>query len=93
MNEQEGREVLYQHLREYRGRPYEALVALLGQPQLAEVAGPSGTNYQLEVQVFWDGPRHGNVRVLCSIDDGGLRAFVPLTDSFIMAPSGVFIGE
>jgi hypothetical protein len=93
MNEQEGKDLLYEHLKEYRGLPYGALVALLDQPQVAEVTGPSGTKYQLEVQVFWDGPRHGNVRVLGSIDDGGLRASVPLTDSFIMAPNGVFIGE
>ena len=27
------------------------------------------------------------------VDDGGLRAFVPLTEDFIMAPDGSFIGE
>ncbi len=27
------------------------------------------------------------------IDDGGLHAFAPLVDSFIMAPDGSFIGE
>ena len=37
--------------------------------------------------------RRGHLRVLGSIDDGGIRAFFPLTDSFIMAPDGSFIGE
>jgi hypothetical protein len=33
------------------------------------------------------------VHVLGAIDDGGLRAFVPLCDDFIMAPDGSFVGE
>jgi len=28
-----------------------------------------------------------------SIDDGGLRAFFPITDSFIVAQDGSFVGE
>jgi hypothetical protein len=28
-----------------------------------------------------------------AIDDYGWRAFVPLTDDFIMAPNGSFVGE
>jgi hypothetical protein len=28
-----------------------------------------------------------------SIDDGGWRAFLPWTDSFIIAPDGSFVGE
>jgi hypothetical protein len=28
-----------------------------------------------------------------SIDDGGLSAFSPLTDDFIITPDGGFIGE
>jgi len=27
------------------------------------------------------------------IDDGGLRAFMPLCDDFIIAPNGRFVGE
>jgi hypothetical protein len=28
-----------------------------------------------------------------SIDDGGWRAFSPLTESFILAKTGTFVGE
>jgi hypothetical protein len=31
--------------------------------------------------------------LLGSIDDMGLRAFAPLSDGFIIAPTGVFVGE
>jgi hypothetical protein len=30
---------------------------------------------------------------MVSIDDGGLRAFYPITEDFIMSPSGAFVGE
>lgn len=35
----------------------------------------------------------GAIRVIGSIDDGGWRAFRPLSDDFIRAPDGTFVGE
>ena len=58
-----------------------------------EVPRDSERSWQLEFEVLWDDEPSGNVRVLGSIDDGGLRTFVPLTESFIKAPSGEFVGE
>lgn len=43
-----------------------------------------------EVQAFWDDEPDGAIRVMASIDDGGWRAFVPLTEDFILAPDGTF---
>jgi hypothetical protein len=63
------------------------------EPKGLEVAGPSGAIYQLEVQAFWDDKRSRHLRVLASIDDGGWSAFIPLTDDFIIAPDGSFVGE
>lgn len=48
--------------------------------------GDSGTDYQIEIEVMWDGKGGGDLRVLGSIDDGGVRAFCPLCDSFIVTP-------
>ena len=56
-------------------------------------SAPAGREYQTEVNVLWDDRPGGNIRVIGSIDDGGLRAFAPLTDSFIKAPDGSFVGE
>jgi len=50
----------------------------------SEVRGASGTAYQIEIQFFWDDKPGGTIRVAGSIDDGGIRAFVPLTDSFLV---------
>jgi hypothetical protein len=72
---------------------YRDFVARIGSDDHVTVVGGSGAEYQLEVQVFWDQKTGGNVRVIGSIDDGGLRAFFPLTNSFITAPDGTFVGE
>ena len=58
-----------------------------------EVDGSSGRWYQIETSVFWDGAKDRDLRVIVSIDDGGWRAFAPMTDDFIMAPDGSFVGE
>lgn len=64
-----------------------------GEPEIGELTGPSGTWYQTEVQVFSDHKKGGDLRMLASIDDGGRSAFRPMTDGFIMAPDGSFVGE
>ena len=51
-----------------------------------EVLGTSGTRYQVEVQFFWDDGRKRTIRVVGSIDDGGVRAFMPLTETILISP-------
>jgi hypothetical protein len=58
-----------------------------------ELHGPSGAWYQVETLVAWDGEEGGDIRVMVSIDDGGSSAYRPMTDDFIIAPDGSFIGE
>jgi hypothetical protein len=72
---------------------YQELVSRIGSATTDEVARDGERFWQLEVQVFWDDEPNGNVRVMVSIDDGGLRAFVPMTSDFIKSPSGEFVGE
>ena len=74
MDNEEARALLQNHLQDYRQRAYGELVALLGQPQVAELRGVSGVKYQVEVEVHWDHRPGGAIRVLGSIDDGGRRA-------------------
>lgn len=93
MNKEEAAQILHAHLEEYRRRSYAELVTIIGETQIAEIHGASGTAYQIEVRVFWDGRPGGDVLVAGSIDDGGWRAFVPLIDSFLLSPDGSFVGE
>jgi hypothetical protein len=54
---------------------------------------PTDRRYQLELVCVWDSQPRGDVRVMASIDDGGLRAFVPLGRDFIKRPDGIVVGE
>ncbi len=94
MNNEEAMRVLDRELAVLREESYAALVdRIRAGPVVYERPGTGGTRYQLEIQVLWDDRTGGNVRVIGSIDDGGWRAFVPLTRSFIKAADGSFVGE
>ncbi len=93
MDSQEARTIVAKELRRYRARSYQELQRLLKEHDHLEVRGPSGVSYQLEVEAVWDDRPGRNLRVFGHIDDGGLRAVAPLTEDFIMAPDGSFIGE
>jgi hypothetical protein len=89
----EARGVLLTHLQEWRRRTYAELSREVGQSRQIEATGPSGASYQVDIQVRWDGEPNGDIRVLAGIDDGGWRAFAPLTEDFILGPDGRFVGE
>lgn len=93
MNKQEAQSLLRACLARYREYSYAELKTRLGEIETCQVVGESGVQYQVEVQVFWDDKLQQNIRVMGAIDDGGWRAFLPLTDSLIMAPDGSFVGE
>jgi hypothetical protein len=94
MNSEEAIALLESELALIRAVPYEELVGRMSTWSLNfERVGPSGAKYQVEFQVFWDGRRGGNIRVMGSIDDGRWRAFVPLNRDFIKAPDNSFVGE
>ena len=96
MDTKEARSILAKHLARYRSRSYAALADLIreGRVETAEEVLPSGSRYQIEIQFFWDDKPDGSARVLGCIDDGrGMRAFFPLTDSFILSSAGTFVGE
>jgi hypothetical protein len=94
MDKQEAKTLLGQELKKWRQRPYADLVPFVGsEPVTGEVLGGRGDRYQFEIQVVWDRGSRGDIRVLGAIDDSGIRAFVPLTDDFIIAPDGSFVGE
>jgi hypothetical protein len=85
------RKVLNAWLAKLRAVPYRELAARVDSVTNDEVARDSERSWQLEVQVLWDDEPNGNIRVTASIDDGGLRAFVPMTDGFVKTPSGEFV--
>lgn len=96
MDKKEAQSILVEHLARYRTRSYAELASWVrgGRIDTPEGVGESGKHYQIEIQFFWDDKPDGDVRVVGSVSDGlGFRAFVPLTDSFILSPEGRFVGE
>ena len=95
MDEEEARGVLDRRVAELRRCSYIDLkAAWFRQPDCEQVQGPNGVEYQVEIEALWDDRRAQTLRIVVSVDDGsGWRAFVPLTDSFIVAPDGSFVGE
>jgi hypothetical protein len=92
MDKVEAGALLQQRVRNLRAQSYKSLQAFI-EPVTIEVEGPSGAGYQLEVQAFWDDEEGGNLRVIASIDDMGLRALSPMSDDFIKASDDSFVGE
>ncbi len=79
-----------------RNRTYSELCEVLNNPQCEEVRAPDSKSYQIEFEACWDESRKagGNLRVIASIDDGTfLVSLHPMSESFIMAPDGLFVGE
>jgi hypothetical protein len=87
MDKAEAQRLLRGQIEHLRKHSYEELRERLDQEETFELQD-SGTTYQLEVQVFWDGRRDENLRVVVAIDEGGWRAFAPLTSDFIIASDG-----
>src|SRR4029077_19779291 len=87
MDDAEALKILIERLEEYRALSYAELVErLLDRRETVEAPGASGLTYRLDFQGFWETHPNGALRVLGSVDDGMVRAFVPLSDSFVAEP-------
>ncbi|HET9411072.1 MAG TPA: hypothetical protein VFO75_04220, partial [Candidatus Dormibacteraeota bacterium] len=93
MDEKEARPLLKTRVSQLRAMSYHDLRALLDKETVIEVEASTGRRYTIETSVFWDGAKDRDLRVIVSIDDGGWRAYAPMTDDFIMAPDGSFVDE
>ena len=93
MDKDEAGEILARTLSDLRTRSYDDLRSMMETVRTETVESPSGAVYQIEIQVFWDDKPEQDLRVMGSIDDGGLSALRPLSDDFIIAPDGSLVGE
>lgn len=93
MDKERARAVLAEALQPYRAKSHAALRDLIGQTDVFQIANPDGSDFQIEIEAFWDGKPDGDIRVMGGVDDGGWSAFSPLSDDFVMAPDGSFVGE
>jgi len=87
MDKSEAHKILGEQLARFS--KYTELVPLVesGHVENIEIRGAKATKYHVEVQFFWDDKCRRIVRVVGSIDDGGIRAFVPMTQSLLISPT------
>jgi hypothetical protein len=88
MDREEALSLLNAKLDDYRQITYAELVSRIGSNQVVEVVGPSGVEYQIEIQVVWDHKPNGDIRVLGAIDDGRWWAFMPLSSDLLVRKVG-----
>ena len=85
MDKVEATELLTAFVEDLQRKPYDELVRLIRDPVCMEVKGPSGTPYQIEYESFWDSEPNRLLRIMASIDNGGLiSAMFPITLSFLV---------
>ncbi len=83
----EARALLEEFLQELKALSYLELQEFISNPVCIERTGASGAVYQIEYEAVWDAEPGGDLRIIASIDDGGLlSAMMPLTSGFIIAP-------
>ena len=93
MDNKEAKAILQEQLSRYKSCSFVELLGLLEEGEHIEITAPSGKEYQVEIDAFWDDKPKGNLRVIGSIDDGWIRAYFPLSDDFLISPDGKLIDE
>ena len=83
MNREEALRVADNWIARVRNERYAELVLTIDAEPVTKEVVHNGTRYQLELVCAWDSHPGGDVQVMASIDDGGMRAFFPLTRDFI----------
>lgn len=79
--------LLRQKLELIESTGYKALSSQIGNIETWEVVDDSGKAYQIEIEIIWDSKPNGIIRLLGSIDDGGFRAFLPVSESRLVLQS------
>jgi len=82
-----------EEISQLRCKPYADLVERIGNPEHKDLLTHDGNRYQLEIEVFWNSRKGGDIRVMVCADGGGVSAFVPVCDDFVMTPGGSFVGK
>jgi hypothetical protein len=91
VDKEEAKRILHSELKKLQSKRYDKLLDMIDSQKTYKITAPSGSEYQIEVQAFWDNPSEpgGDLRVIASIDDGGfISSLMPLSMDFIISPSG-----
>ena len=93
MDKPEARAIAETDLEYYRAMPYEELARKIGHAESFERVSERSEPYQIEFDFFYDDHETGNIRVAGIVSYSGWTDFFPVSNDFIIAPNGEFIGE
>lgn len=93
MDKAEAREIAEKDLQFYRGMSYEALEQKIGYPESFERVSERGEPYQIEFDFFYDDVANKTIRVLAAVSYSAWTDFFPVSNDFIIASTGEFVGE
>lgn len=72
---------------------YEEIFSRIGKQESFERVSEKNEPYQIEFDFFVDDQDSGNIRVAGIVSFSWWTDFFPVSNDFIMAPDGKFIGE
>jgi hypothetical protein len=87
------RKLLKEELESLKTRPFSFFAQSVNRTTHKKIIGQDGAHYQIEIEVFWDNRRGGDIRVIGSVDDGHSRAAAPLKEDFVISPSGTLVAK
>lgn len=95
MNKEEALKILATKISEFRSLTFNQLRQKIDQNKdVFEITGTSGVIYYIDIMVIWDDKPKGIIRVMGCIDDGGVRAYFPLSgEGFLIGYDGRFYDE
>jgi hypothetical protein len=91
MNIVEAKEILDSIVSQYRKKTYHELIKLVdGDIGVFHITGASGTEYEIEIDVFMDEANEKNVRFDAILDIGTISSLFPMRESFVKNPNDEF---
>ncbi|HMQ10143.1 MAG TPA: hypothetical protein PKC21_06115 [Oligoflexia bacterium] len=87
MNKQHAQTILNEQEKLLSAIAFEELKhRFLNLSETKTIQGSDGVNYQIQIEGFWDDSSKKRLRIVIAIDDGGLRAFSPMTTDILVSP-------
>jgi hypothetical protein len=91
MNKVKVQSILEEQFSKFVRQSYAQLAELISHPKHITVQASSGVQYQIEFNIFYDSGAREDLRIVGSINSGGWLAFMALTKTLIMKPTGELI--
>ena len=89
MNKTEAASLLRAAIDRHTAGGYGDLANQVDTREYARLTGPSGKDYQIEIDTRWEAVPNGDIRVIGNIDDGSfVRAMFPLTETRLIERVG-----